>query len=69
MNNNIPENVVQLHKASGLGNLGRVQALLAQGLDPNSKDGVGWTPLMCSRVSRRPCRNVSWNKTLECYKQ
>ena len=46
MNNNIPENVVQLHSASKDGNVSRVQDLLASGLDPNAQDGDGWSPLI-----------------------
>ena len=44
MNNNIPQN--KLITAIGVGNLASVQALLAQGLDPNAQDGDGWSPLM-----------------------
>ena len=51
MNNNIPKNVVQLITASREGNLACVQALLAKGLDPNSKDGDGWSPLMWAAMS------------------
>jgi len=36
----------QLLRASREGNLGRVQDLLAQGLDPNAQDGEGCTTLM-----------------------
>ena len=53
MNNNIPKNVVQLITASREGNLACVQALLAKGLDPNSKDGDGWSPLMWAAMSGR----------------
>ena len=42
MNNNI----TPLHRASRDGDQGRVQVLLAQGLDPNAKAGHGETPLM-----------------------
>ena len=50
MNNNIPKNVVQLITASQEGNLACVQALLAQGLDPNAQDGVGRSPLMLAAM-------------------
>ena len=43
---NMNNNIVQLHSACSDGNVSRVQFLLASGLDPNAQDGDGWSPLM-----------------------
>ena len=53
MNNNIPENVVKLITASRDSNLACVQALLAQGLDPNTQDWRGFTPLMWAAMGAK----------------
>ena len=55
MNINTFGNVVQLLRASREGNLGRVQDLLAQGVDPNAqhgtRHGAGYSPLMEAAVA------------------
>ena len=44
---------VELRRASRDGDQGRVQVLLAQGLDPNAQDDVGCSPLMFAAMCGR----------------